>query len=294
MIRYQIDLQGLGLRDRVEALKPGWVGRAAERAQRFIDLGKYADRSSIWSEIKPVFIRLQERKCAFCERALPGERYGKGEHDLEHFRPKSSVKKWPTARIRRERKLDYQFSTGGARAGGYYWLAYDLENYATACKSCNSALKSSYFPIAGQRGAVPASVSELHASEEPFLIYPLGELDDDPEELISFIGIVAVPRSEIDEKRRRAQVTIDFFDLNNRDELWDERFAVIRSLWQALRNRELAQDQAEQDDASLTIEELISARSPHTSCARSFLALFEDDPRAAWRVYREARDSLPT
>ncbi len=294
MIRYEIELEGVPLRELVEALKPGWLDRAAERTEGFVSDGEFSEKSSIWSEIKPVFIHLQKRKCVFCERALPGERYGKGEHDLEHFRPKSSVKKWPTASIRRDRKLDYDFATGDAAApGGYYWLAYDLENYATACKSCNSALKSNFFPIAGPRGAATASVSELHASEEPFLIYPLGELDDDPEELISFVGIVAVPRSDDDNKRRRARVTIDFFELNNRDELWDERFAVIRSLWQALRNRENALDPAERDDARVTIKELVDNRSPHASCARNFLALYEDDPREAWRIYREARDSLP-
>ena len=93
-------------------------------------------------------------------------------------------------------KIEYDFSTGREWDQGYYLLAFHPRNYITACKSCNTPLKSNYFPIAGeQRG--PQSDNPAHlASEQPFLIYPLGSLDDDPEEVLTFDGIVPKPAKQ--------------------------------------------------------------------------------------------------
>lgn len=47
------------LHTRIEAHRPGWLDRAAERRQNARALGRYdADQSQIWSEIKHVFLRL--------------------------------------------------------------------------------------------------------------------------------------------------------------------------------------------------------------------------------------------
>ena len=53
--------------------------------------------------------------------------------------------------------------------------------------------KSNYFPIAGQRGPQSDDTGALTV-EEPFLIYPIGDGDDDPEQLIRFVGFVPIPR----------------------------------------------------------------------------------------------------
>src|SRR5207342_665422 len=86
-------------------------------------------------------------KCAYCERKLEAEEYGKGEQDVEHFRPKNSVRSW---------HLPAELAQQGVALGsvanpssGYYLLPYHLFNYCAACKPCNSAIKSDYFPIAG-------------------------------------------------------------------------------------------------------------------------------------------------
>lgn len=287
MIRYKTTRRKL--EEEIDAYHPGWRDRAKDRTKTIIAQGKYDESSSIWSEIKVVFMRLQHDKCAYCERALAGETYGRGEHDQEHYRPKSSVRAWPTAAIRRERGLTYPFPTGPANASGYYWISYDLENYAASCKPCNSALKSNYFPIAGNRGVATDTVRQLNSREKPFVIFPIGTLDADPEDLIEFDGIVAIPKATRGHARRRARVTIDFFELNNREELWRGRFRVIRELWGALERSLEGASQRSRRDASEVIDELTAADSPHTSCARNFVALFERDPEEAWTVYQEAR-----
>ena len=287
MIRYPVTRREL--RRRVSAHDPDWLAKAATRTQRFINQGKFNERSHIWSDIKVVFMHLQHNKCVFCERALAGERFGRGEHDLEHCRPKSSVKAWPTRKISRERNINYTFGTGAASPTGYYWLAYDIQNYAAACKPCNSALKSNYFPIADNRGGATATVRQLNQREKPFVIFPIGSVDDDPERLISFDGIVAIPKIARGHGRRRAQVTIDFFELNNREELLNDRFRVIESLWLALKLRDASEDRRDRQIARQMIKEMTSPDYPHASCARNFLALYNRDPRGAWDVYGLAR-----
>ena len=288
MIRYPVTRRQL--EQLIRAKNANWLTKAGERTQRFIDRGAFDDRSPIWSKIKVVYMRLQHDKCVFCERELADERFGRGEHDLEHCRPKSSVKAWPTQKIKRERNINYTFTTGPASPTGYYWLAYDIQNYAAACKPCNSALKSNYFPIAGNRGAVAATVRQLNQSEKPFVIFPIGSVDNDPEDLIAFDGIVAVPKKTSGHGRRRAQVTIDFFELNNREELWQGRFRAIRALWLALEARDSSPNPRSRQMARRTIKDITSPDHPHASCARNFLALYSRNIEEAWRVFRLAED----
>lgn len=93
MICYQItktDLEAL-----IEDETPGWLQKARERTKTFRAAGRYQERSSIWSQVKPVYMKLQgESKCAYCERKLESIDYGKIELDVEHFRPKRMVQEW--------------------------------------------------------------------------------------------------------------------------------------------------------------------------------------------------------
>ena len=124
MIRYPVT--EAELEQRVDAAVASWRSRAATRTARFIAAGGYDESSSIWSEIKPVFMKLQNDKCAYCERQLASaDSGGAVEHDLEHFRPKSSVVVWPDG-------AGVSFATGTASPAGYFWLAYHLLNYSVA------------------------------------------------------------------------------------------------------------------------------------------------------------------
>jgi hypothetical protein len=94
MIRY-----ANGTREALEALvdahKSDWRTNAATRTAAIVQAGAFAEKSSIWSEIKLVLMALQNFKCIFCERPLARKLAGAVEQDVEHFRPKSSVKEWP-------------------------------------------------------------------------------------------------------------------------------------------------------------------------------------------------------
>jgi hypothetical protein len=281
VIRYEIDPPNIHVE--IAAIDPKWKTKADARTKKFVNAAGYSEKSSLWSIVKPVYMRAQWYKCIFCERQFENERYGKIEFDVEHFRPKSSIEAWPSATA--HPSLSYPFATGAASANGYYWLAYDVENYAASCKACNSALKANYFPIAGARGTAVESVSAL-AGEMPFLCYPLGTLDDNPEDLVTFVATIAKPRALEGHLRRRAQVIIDFFDLNGRDVLHRQRAQMISMFGGSLTASHAGTD-SETDRK--VIDQIDHPALPHASCVRSFRRLFEEDPGVGQRVYDKCR-----
>lgn len=268
MIRYPVSITELKALITIES--EHWLAKAKTRTTALKEAGAYQDGAPSWSDIKAAYMDIQHNKCAYCEIEL--ER-SKRQHDVEHYRPKNPVKKWPTAKIAKERKIDYGFEVGEAWGEGYFLLAYQILNYVTACKACNSDYKSNYFPIAGERGPQSDNPKDLR-DEKPFLIYPLGNIDTDPEKLITFLGIIPVPVGKSGHKRRRAQVTIDFFDLGGREILRRQRARQLNSLGLALFVLEHAP--TENEGAEDTIKDLTADSSPHANCMRSFLALYRD------------------
>jgi hypothetical protein len=281
VIRYDIDRTAL-LAD-IAAIDPRWSAKVARRTARFVRAGRYEEGSSLWAPVKPVYMDVQKSKCIFCERRFENKQYGKIEFDLEHFRPKSSVVALPNEQF--HPNLNYDFETGMAADVGYYWLAYEIENYAASCKVCNSALKSNYFPVAGRRGAAIADVRSL-ASELPFLCYPLGTSDEDPEELITFVATTAIPKAESGYRRQRGQIIIDFFDLNGREELHQQRAEMISLFGGAL----LAISAGTANETDIAVADSIFYPTwPHAACIRAFRRLWQENAAEAAMVYDKCR-----
>lgn len=298
MIGYRVSRAQLA--DQIEAHKPGWLTRAAARTEAARAAGKFSEASSIWSEVKPVYMRLQGgAKCVYCERKLESEDLGTIEQDVEHFRPKGSVRAWkPPAALK---AAGVAVSTPPKPAPGYHLLAYDIFNYSAACKPCNSVLKSDCFPIAGAyqfAGEAP----ETLLPEKPLLVYPLGDFDDDPQDLIGFHGISPMPVAPNGAAQQRALVTIDFFKLDDfdvRKNLARERAMVIVALYPQLETlRQGASGSPSRPSPSKIqrarklVDGFTSAAAAHASCARSFEALHGRDPAAAETVFEKAGDFI--
>ena len=224
--------------------------------------------------MKPVLMEVQGgAKCCFCERKFEEGRLGRQELDIEHFRPKGNVKKWrcPPELIDEGVKLTPTVVAGS----GYHLLSYHLRNYAVACKSCNSGLKKDYFPIAGPydlNGDDPTKIKK----ELPWLLYPIGRLDIDPEEAITFYGYLPQSKSTKPHMRLRGLVTISFFGLDDvfgRKTLLKDRAWVIIALHEFLVETE---DEKDKQKAAL-VQDMLKSSSRHTNCARSFKRLFDAD-----------------
>jgi len=285
MIRYPVT--EAQLRSMINDLSGTWLLRAQQKTDEFRAAHAYVDHKAFWSAIKPVYLSVQRSKCAYCERKLEGPPEGYIEHDIEHFRPKNGVKRWPSTRIARELHLNYPFSLGDAFAEGYYLLAYHPLNYVTACKVCNTRMKGGYFPIAGSR--MPGQDDPSHlVAEQPFLLYPLGDLDADPQEIIAFDGWLAVPKQPAGPEHQRARVIIDFFRLNLRDELIQGRIRMMLLVFPYLKTYYALSDGAERDLAGEVINLSESPGAPHSSCVRSFHALYQRDAVRAADLMAEA------
>jgi hypothetical protein len=287
MIQYPISRGDLETRIRAE--KADWLDRAAQRTETFRHKGCYEEKSSIWSEVKVVYMRLQgDAKCAYCERKLESEEFGRVEQDVEHFRPKGNVKSWNVPK--RLRDLGIAVTAAPTEKRGYFLLPYHPLNYAAACKPCNSALKGDRFPIAGPYNLQGEDPTQLK-SEQPYLLYPIGNADDDPETLIRFYGVAPQPVATSGYHRHRALVTIEFFKLDDatrRKNLILERariIIVLYALFEKLRGDAAA---AEKERARQLVDAFTQPTTPHANCARSFMRLCETQATEARAVSDQA------
>jgi hypothetical protein len=288
MIRYNCDTATL--EQAIDALAPRWRARALDTTKQLKAVGKFEKGTVDWGDVKAVFMDIQHDKCIFCERKYETPQHGKIELDIEHFRPKNPVSPWPP----HSSGSTYNFPIGPVGAG-YYWLAYDHNNYAVSCKICNSVCKSNYFPIAGVPGADQATLSDLSA-ESPYLCLPIGGGDRDPEELVTFNATVAIPAAAGGPDRDRGQVIIDLFQLNRRDELHGQRAAMISLFGMALRLKRAGIASAKE----LKIIDMMTASNiPHAGCVRAFKRTYDRSPDEAMRIYDVCLDivldqSIPT
>lgn len=287
MIRYAISLAEL--EDRVDLQAGGWREEAEKRKKVHTENEGYSEPPKPnWGDVKPVFTELQHGKCAYCESKPGKNKEIKIQWDLEHYRPKGAVKAWPSASMKKkEARLNYAFGTGDEQAKGYFLLAYDLRNYAAGCKPCNSTLKRDYFPVAEPRH-MKVDDFTLLAQEEPLLLFPIGDWGVDPAEYLSFNGTIPIAIGNTPLAKKKGQVTIDFFRLETREELREQRSEVITKIWLAhiaIANGAMG---ADLDLAQSTLDMVKSDACRHALCARTFLALVASDEASARMVAVEA------
>jgi hypothetical protein len=158
-------------------------------------------------------------------------------------------------------------------------------------------LKSDYFPIAGERDFVTEDPAQLQA-EQCYLIYPIGRIDEDPEDLITFDDILPIPNvskndagrnAEMEYRHNRADVTIAFFLLARHEHLRRARSAVIVDLYIAYKARESSDNAFDRETADDQIRTKVASSSPHASCARVYLKLLEKQPARAKLIAQAAR-----
>lgn len=288
MIRHRIT--DVRLKELIEAEKSGWLNDARKRTKYLLARGSYTKEKldgpshPSWSEIKSVWRILQGHTCAYCQKAMASTS-GAVEADVEHYRPKSRTLKW-------QGPAGLPNPTPRGRAEGYYWLALNHWNYCVSCKVCNSTYKRDKFPVAGQAAVPPASigrrsmralVGDAQTVEAPLLLFPIGTLDSDPEQIIGWEGLVARPLAAPGTAvHARALATISFFRLNDRDDLRRARAGLIDRIWSW-----------QQDGLTTSIEEMLAhSQTEMKACGRAFFRRLQTDVVAAQRMVADARRIL--
>lgn len=121
-----------------------------------------------WGDYKFEFRKAQSGKCGYCETQL--SEVGA----VDHFRPKGAVWALQDDPETWGKELEDLTNVRGRdptvlSGRGYFWLAYDWDNYVFACDRCNSGWKRSFFPVAETPRTLPPSPDH---PETPLLLNP--------------------------------------------------------------------------------------------------------------------------
>jgi hypothetical protein len=190
-------------------------------------------------DVRGALLAMHGWVCAFCERELGQDRRG----DVEHFRPKSAAKE--------------------ATHKGYWWLAYEFENYLLSCITCNSSHKRTLFPL--QPGAAHVEYSNRHqlVQEARLLVDPAVDpvadwLSVDVEDENDLCEVKVVTTDAIG--RPRAEATLAFFHLNEEVKLVQQRRRTLETAQKAYAHGDI-----------LGLLEQASHFRPHGSTVRTFM-----------------------
>lgn len=179
----------------------------------------YEFDSDLWGQLKDHLQDLFQGRCAYCEAWFQSVSFG----DVEHYRPKAEV-------------------TDDPGHPGYYWLAYDPENYLPSCSQCNTGGKGNHFPVKGPRVAIPGATLD---TELPLLFNPYRDRHCDH---VAYVPAIYTDHPTLVagraiERTERGARSIECYGLNRqplvRARLRAQRDAVLR-LQTALFNRNKA------------------------------------------------------
>lgn len=161
------------------SLNPTFEGRVQDERDRIraaIATGENPRiDKSLWGDFKIDFARQQLGKCGYCEINVVVGHFG----DVEHFAPKNEVAEFVEG-DNEGTETDFSAALQGRKPSlkvspGYWWLAYEWDNYLLSCSVCNSVWKSSIFPV---RHPPPRAGAPLEAdAEEVLLLNPYGTRD---------------------------------------------------------------------------------------------------------------------
>lgn len=217
-----------------------WLKKAEELTDELKAAATDSDRKLIidknrrvWKLLKETLKTISYGKCWYSEAR---EIYS--HYHVDHFRPKIKA-------------LDIE----NKDQGGYWWLAFDWENYRLMGSVGNSK-KGDYFPVKSHKAKIP---TDPIADE---LFYFLDPIDKDDVKLLNFDeegkAIPAADKTEAPWSYERADETITWYDLNFND-LKEER----RRIWKetALKIIETQKLLKEYENLpSISLKEKISAK----------------------------------
>lgn len=235
------------------------------------------DNQSHWKKVKKALAETFNHKCWYTEAPQQGT-----DVDVDHFRPKKRVQETLKETVPHE---------------GYWWLAFDIENYRYSCIVANrrrtdvesgvTGGKADYFPLLEENDRA-WKPSDCLASEQPVLLDPLKVTDT---QLIVFKEDgEAMPRYDEKSHARkflRADKSIDLYNINHSDfvrrriELRDEIDRLVKAArlyFNKLENSGDALNDFSYEEAIYQLRKMRSASSPFSSFCVSYLDTFRHKP----------------
>lgn len=232
------------------------IQRAKRRVQNAIANNQPPAFRSHWRRYKDVFSRNQHHKCGYCEHRVLATDFG----DIDHFAPKGAVEELISAG-REENNLSRV--TGRNRniisSTGYWWLAYDWNNYVLSCKLCNTVWKLSLFPVRESPRQIPPDPA---VPETPLLLNPF---DDDPVPHLEFFEY-----GQIRGKTDRGRSTVEVCGLD-RTSLTMARREKAHIVFGFLKEIEALGDREEEPKIFKKIYDMGRVENDHAGMVRSII-----------------------
>jgi hypothetical protein len=130
---------------------------------------------ALWQDFKVDFSLQQFGKCGYCEINVMAGAFG----DVEHFAPKNEVAEFNAGDNEGSEIAGLASLQGRSPslkvAPGYWWMAYQWDNYLLSCLICNQAWKNSLFPV---KHPPPRAGPPLETDAESILLLnPYGKRD---------------------------------------------------------------------------------------------------------------------
>lgn len=229
------------------------------------------DNGTIWSALKSAMSKLSHDKCWYSEVRL-----APSELEIDHFRPKNRV-------------------TGSTlRHRGYWWLAFDWNNFRLAYSLVNKRRRDSreediqgkgcYFPLVDESARIPDTEPASTSTERPQLIDPCVASD------IRLLDYAVEDGKVIERYKKtqnavlycRAQRSIDLFHLNEGTLIRDrcDLHAAIKHFSDRIEELEVEREAVgsltdnqnkEYDKLINLIGDRVNAAAPFSSFARACL-----------------------
>lgn len=245
--------------------------RAAHAEKRHSEVNK---QSSLWTELKSALSELSHGKCWYCE-----SKEDRSDKAVDHFRPKNAVAECPEHH-------------------GYWWLAFQWQNYRFSCTYCNSKRrdqttgssggKHDHFPLLNPDDRIFDENACNH--ERPELLDPTVASDT----MILYFrqdGMVEPRRQgpKYIEQQQRATTSIWLYHLTHSD-LVDARVDLFNSIEAFINLGKSYHEawstgdvsaQAGFDAAVAGLKKLIMDASEFSAAAKDMIRGFRDD-RNSW------------
>lgn len=257
-------------------LSNDWVERAQRARNALLACSSVEERreiirreSALFEEVKHLLGSLSANKCWYCEVVQ-----ARSDMSVDHFRPKGEVKESPGHE-------------------GYWWLAFELENFRYSCTFCNSRRrdretgsvggKHSHFPLFDEASRAKAPGDDCSV-ESPCLLDPTDP--EDPQLLWFYPNGEAAPRygpAEL-EQYRRADLSISLYNLNH-SKLTQRRAALAARIRRLIKSCEINLDRNPRENAAAKEQIKFAQRellafidkdSELSAFARAVLRGFED------------------
>lgn len=252
------------------------------------------DFKDIWSRYKEVLAKHQHEKCGFCEARITSVAAG----DVEHYGPKSEVgalsddaSTWGEEEPYSNRVAKTRSVTPLLPKGGYWWLAYEWDNYLFACGNCNQKWKRTLFPVEETPRTLPPSRS---VQETPLLLNPY-DSNNDPGRHLRFTNFGAVePR---DGSRRGVEtIRTCFLDRGSltrarADDAW-RATVLTRRMMRAQKNLKSSTGDMARRELALALDDLLQLGDEHHIFAGMVRIIARDQTRCSWDQLVALRECL--